>query len=108
MARFYGNVGFVHTAETKLGVYENQETVKQYTGDVLSDRRRWEQTSDTRNSNLTIDNRISIVSDSYALENFSYIRFVEWMGVKWSVTNLEIQLPRLILTIGEVYNGEES
>jgi hypothetical protein len=32
------------------------------------------------------------------------MRWLEWKGTKWKVTSVEIERPRMILTIGDVYN----
>lgn len=50
-------------------------------------------------------NSISIVADKYANEHFFLIRYVMWEGVRWTVTNVEVRAPRLLLSIGSVYNG---
>ena len=33
------------------------------------------------------------------------MRYVHWMGALWEVNSVEVLNPRLILTIGGVYNG---
>lgn len=111
MAKYYGSVGYVKTVEKDdpefPGVFETVETVKKYSGDVLSYSRRWK-TSENLNDDITISNRISIIADPYAFQNLSFIRYVVWMGVKWKVTDVEVQYPRLILSVGGVYNGEQT
>ena len=57
------------------------------------------------NDDININNSISIVADPYAYENFHNMRYAILEGVKWKITNVEINRPRLILTIGGVYNG---
>lgn len=104
MAKFFGNVGYSETAETVPGVWEEQLTVRQYYGDVLRNSRRWA-TGEGLNDNLEISNSISIVADAYAYQNFHAIKYVEWMGTRWKVSNIEVERPRLILTLGGVYNG---
>ena len=32
------------------------------------------------------------------------MRYVEFMGAKWKISSVEVQYPRLILTVGGVYN----
>jgi hypothetical protein len=54
---------------------------------------------------FAVGNSISIVGNEYALEHYLSIRYVEWAGELWTVANVEIQRPRLILRLGEVYNG---
>lgn len=104
MAKFYGKVGYGDNKETSPGVWEEVITTKNYSGDVLRNNRRLSAT-DTLNDNMTISNVISIVSDPFANENFYSILYVELMGAKWKVSNVEVQYPRLLLTLGGVYNG---
>lgn len=103
MARFYGMIGYGETKETRPGIWDEEITERAYYGDVLQNTRRWE-TGEHLNDDLNINNKISIVADPYAHQNFHTMRYVEWMGVRWKVTNVEVQYPRLILTIGGVYN----
>lgn len=106
MAKFRGEVGYAHTEEKVPGVWSETFNERIYYGDVTKDVRRW-QNSEYVNDDLTINNVISIVADPYALKNFFTIRYVNWMGVSWKVTNVEVQAPRLILTLGGVYNGDK-
>lgn len=107
MGKFYGKVGFTMQEETALGVWREHTTEREYFGDLLRGNLR-HQSSDKLNDDINIVNEISIVSDPFALENFQFIRYVEYIGMKWKVTNIEIQYPRLILTVGGVYNEEQS
>lgn len=104
MAKYYGQVGYAVTSETRPGVWEETITERNYRGDVLRNTRKLEG-SDNINSSPVINNSISIVADPYAYENILAIRYVRWMGTIWKVTNVEVQSPRLLLTIGGVYNG---
>lgn len=103
--RFYGVVGYVETVETSPGVWTESSTERSYSGDVLRNTRRW-QPGENLNDNISINNLISIVADPFAYQNLGKIKYVEWMGVSWKVINIDIQRPRLILTIGGVYNGQ--
>lgn len=105
MAKFCGVVGFAITKETKPGIWTNVITEREYYGDVLSNARRL-QTIDQLNDDINVSNRISIVADAFANENFHSMRFVEYMGTVWKVSNVEVQRPRLILTLGGIYNGK--
>lgn len=104
MAKFYGPVGYCQTTETAPGVWEEKPTERNYFGDVLKISKRWVP-GENLNDDLTISNKISILADPYAIENFQYIRYIKWMGASWKVNDVEVQRPRLILTIGGVYNG---
>lgn len=104
MAKFSGVIGYAAQQKTKPGVWEDCIIERPYRGDILQNMNRWK-TSEQVNDNLTIDNKISIISDPYACENFGCIRYIKWMGVRWKVNTIEIVRPRLILSIGGVYNG---
>lgn len=105
MAKFYGAIGYAETVKGKPGVYKDKITERMYHGDLIRNTRRL-QTADQLNDNINVANEISIVSDPFANENFHSMRYVEFMGAKWKITNVEVQYPRLILTIGGVYNAQ--
>lgn len=106
MTKFCGKIGFVDTKQTSPGVYTPKAIEKSYTGDVIRNIRRWD-SSEYLNDDLSVNNSISIVADSFAYENLYKLKYVRWMGAKWKVTSVEIQRPRLVLNIGGVYNGQE-
>lgn len=108
MAKWYGEVGFVdETVEVKPGIWAEQIVKKSYSGNIISNH--WKrQNSGKVNSDINISNQISIVADPYANENCSKIVYVEFMGSKWQVTDVEVQFPRLILSIGGVYNEPQT
>lgn len=102
--KWFGVIGYAETVETTPGVWEEQITEREYFGDVTRNARRL-QTTDQVNDNVDISNEISIVADPYALQNFHAIRYAEWMGTKWKVSNIDVQYPRLNLSLGGVWNG---
>lgn len=104
MAKFYGVIGYGVSAQTEPGIFEPQIKECSYSGDVLSKSWKFE-SSENVNDDINIANRISIVADEFAYKNSHAIRYVEFMGTRWKVSNIEVQYPRLILTIGGVYNG---
>lgn len=104
MAKFHGSIGYVTTEETAPGVHSEVATERPYTGDILRSNQRWEGT-DQLNDNFNINNRFSIVADEFAYTNLQLIRYILWNGNKWKVNSAEIQRPRIVLTIGGVYNG---
>lgn len=102
--KFYGKIGYGETVETSPGVWEEQITERDYFGDVIRNSNRFQGTNKV-NDDLNITNDISIIADPYALKKFCFMRYVIFMGVKWKITNVEVQYPRLIISIGGVYNG---
>lgn len=104
MAKFYGMIGYAETAETSPDVWDEQLTERPYYGDLLRNSRRF-QSTEHLNDDLVIANEISIVADPFANQNFHRMRYIVYIGTKWKITNVEVQYPRLILTIGGVYNA---
>jgi hypothetical protein len=104
MARFFGRVGYGFTVEEAPGVWVDEIVEHEYYGDVIRNARNIRE-GENLNFDLNIQNSISIVADAYANDHFFAIRYVEWAGVLWTVPSVEVQSPRLILRVGEVYNG---
>lgn len=107
MGKWYGAIGFAETTETVPGVWTEQIIDRNYYGDLIRNTRRL-QSADKVNDDINISNELSIVSDPYAINNFHSMRYAEFMGAKWKITNIEVRYPRLILTLGGLYNGEQA
>ena len=106
MAKFYGPIGYAISSETSPGVWTDEIVERNYKGDVLDNYRKISQ-GESINDDINVSNRISIVSDKFAMQHFHTIKYVKWMGAAWKVTTVDAnQYPRLILWIGGVYNGE--
>lgn len=105
MAKFYGIVGYGVTEETTPGVWTDRIVERNYSGDVIKNYKK-SYSGESINDNIDVSNNISIISDPFAMQHFHTIKYVKWMGAAWKVSTVEVQYPRLILTIGGVYNGE--
>lgn len=105
MAKFYGKIGYAETKETTPGVWTEVITEKSYYGDVLKVSRRLQNTTNI-NDDVNVSNELSILADPFAYQNFHAMRYVTWMGASWKISNVTVQRPRLILSIGGIYNGE--
>ena len=110
MAKFYGSLGFVKTYEVLVddeptGKFKTEEIKRNYYGDIVRNMRRWAVSSEKVNEDITIDNQFSILVDSFAMENLAYLKYIEYLGTKWLITNTDIQYPRMILSTGGIYNG---
>lgn len=104
--KFSGVIGFWEKdAEVKPGVYKSQIVERPYTGDITRNYRKFNSAENQQNDNLRVNNQVSIVSDLYLCNNWASIKYVLWNGVKWKVNTVEVGHPRLVLEIGEVYNG---
>ena len=104
MAKWYGKIGYGVQKEVKPGVWKNEITERSYYGDVIRNTRKL-QTASQVNDNITVSNEISILADPYANKHFYEMIYAEFAGVKWKITNVDIQYPRLTLSLGEVYTN---
>lgn len=107
MAKFHDAVGYAESYEVRPGVWIDQMIEISYFGDVLRNTRRLSDGTGL-NNDLSVGNTISILADPYALEHFFAIRYVKWAGALWTVTEVEVKRPRLLLKLGGVYNGPTS
>ena len=104
MAKFCGKIGYADTVETTPGVWVEQIIERKYYGDVGRNMRKLD-SSNSVNDSINVANEISIVSDPYAENHFYAMRYIEFQGAKWKITNVKVDRPRLTLTIGGLYNG---
>lgn len=107
MTRFHGVVGYGESVESAPGVWEDVITEIEYFGDVVKNTRQVRE-GEYLNNDLTVNNSISVVADAYALEHFFAIKYVVWSGTFWTVTEVEVERPRLLLKLGGVYNGPKA
>ena len=110
MAKFAGTIGYVETVETEPGIWEEKTTERTYSGDLIKNYGKHENSGGV-NDNINISNEISILADPYATEHFFAIRYAKFvmpkLGGAWKVTNAEVAYPRIILSIGGVYNVKQ-
>lgn len=104
--KWYGKIGYELLTEGEPGVWSDNNPVERaYYGDVIRNTRKLQSTGDSSNDNIRISNQLSIIADPFANENFHAMRYAEFMGTKWKIEDVEVQYPRLLLTLGGVYNG---
>lgn len=111
MAKFYGIIGYGENVEVEPGIYEDAIIEKKYSGDLLRNYKRNENSGGI-NDNITISNSISILADPYAKNHFSNMKYVKFimpkLGGAWKISDVEVNFPRLILSTGGVYNGQQA
>ena len=103
MAKFCGVIGYAITRETEPGIYVEEIVENEYYGDVNRNTRRLREAAKVKDD-INFSNQISIVADPFANNNFHAMRYIMFMGAKWKITEVEVQYPRLILSIGGLYN----
>ena len=105
MNKWFGKVGYVDTVETRPGIWEEVTTEREYYGDVI----RYSKQIDNSNEiidDISVNVSISIVADPFAYNNFHTIRYICYMGSKWKVKTVDPQYPRLVLSLGGLYNAK--
>lgn len=106
MARYFGAVGYGESVESPAGsgIWVERIVERSYYGDVVRNTRKMQE-GQYLNDDISVGNSISIVADAYATQHFMDIKYVEWAGYRWKVTEVEVQQPRLLLKLGGVYHG---
>lgn len=110
MAKFIGAIGYAEQTETAPGVFEDVIVERQCSGDLIRNSRRLSEDSSgfVLNQDLSVGNSVSIVADAYAMNHFFAVRYIKWSGAYWTVSTVEVQPPRLLFRMGEVYNGPKA
>ena len=104
--KWYGEIGFNEIVEEEPGVWVPKVQPRDFYGDVLRNFFK-EQQANEINADLHISNKLSVVADQYLQNNFHKIAYVTFSGAKWKVTDVEVNFPRLTLTLGSLYLEED-
>lgn len=104
MSKWFGMVGYGITSEDTPGVWKLEIIERPYYGDITRTVASYQQ-GDGLNDDIVLKNDISIIADPYALQNFASMRYVIIGGARWKVRSVEVQRPRLVISLGGVYNG---
>lgn len=109
--RYCAKVGFRFTQEQRdsqdrpNGVFKEEIVERTYKADVMSYGYRNQQ-GESINDDYKINNKLSIVAcDAFTISHLNSIIYCEYLGIKWKVTSVDIQRPRLIISLGGEYNG---
>lgn len=104
MTKYYDQIGFVDTVETVPGVFEEDVVLRHYSGDVEHNIHRY-RGAEVIHDDVVIGNRVSIIADDYAMNNFFKIKFLCWRGAQWKVQSIEVVPPRILLRMGGLHNA---
>lgn len=100
--KWYGQLGYRENVEVEPGVWEDQITEVNKYGDILRNYSSNQQGAKI-NDDISVSNQISMLADPYLLKSFHKIIYITYGGAKWRVSNIEVQYPRLIVTLGSLY-----
>ena len=107
MARYYGRIGFLKRekeSEERPSRFVPVIEERYYSGELWQNSSR-QQSAEKSVDDFNISNDISIVADAYALNNFSSMKYVEFMGALWEVQSVKVEHPRLRISFGGLYHG---
>ena len=104
--KWFGEIGFREEVEEARGILVPKVIPRQFYGEVL--KNSWKEVPGEKiNADLHISNRLSVVADQYLQNNFHKIAYVTFGGAKWTVASVEVNYPRLTLSLGSLYLEEE-
>ena len=103
MPKCSGVIGYALAGETQPGVWTEGITEKKYIGEIVKDSRRIVDQGEI-NGSINISNNISIISNRFMLDNMEYMRYLTFNKSKWKISSVEIKPPRIIITLGGLYN----
>lgn len=101
-------IGFVKNEETSPGVYNEVITEVKYIGEKKTVRLKNEEMSSRVNANFNLSITLSIISNSYLVDNLQFVRYVNYLGANWNVQDAVPAYPRVELSLGGIYNGDTS
>lgn len=107
MGKYYGQVGFATQEEAEPGIYEEVITERPYSGEMLDNRWRTGANANV-NGELILNCDFSLLCDPYIVKNHAFIAYITYMDIKWAVTGAVLNYPRIVLTVGGVYNENSS
>lgn len=110
MSKFTGLVGFITQEESIPGVWSPIENSKKMRGDLISSSAtngNGSRIADSGkvNDDVSLNHRVSLLGDYYTFNNYLNIKWIQIGGRKLEVSSIELQRPRVILTVGGLWNG---
>lgn len=104
MAKYSGKIGYGADVESAPGVYKTDIIEKDAIGDIYKNTVNVKDGNGI-NEEISLGMKISVFVD-LSTSDYSKIKYATHLGTKWKVTSVEPQFPRLVLTMGGVYNAQ--
>lgn len=102
--RYSGKFGLAVPTEIAPGVWDDVITERDYIGDVVQSTEAFSLEGSVLPQYRTTTS-VSVLSDGVLKENYTDLRYVTHAGQRWTIASIAVQPPRLVIYIGEVYNG---
>ena len=103
MAKYSGMIGFSIQEETRPGVYQEVIHEHKVFGEVYKNASQTTNSGKV-NDDVIMNKQISFIMDTFACEHSSNIKYATYLNAKWAVKLIDVQFPRIIITLGGVYN----
>jgi len=104
MSRCVVDVGYSSTIETKPGIFEDEYREVSHVALVLSSKTAWVRGA-RAGDDVELNQRLSIIPTPDTYANVGAIKYVTYYGVKWKVISINMQRPRMVLTVGGIFNA---
>lgn len=103
--KFHGVIGYAYQEETDTSVWTEVYVEKHVYGEIMRYSTRNDKGEDI-NDNLSFSNRVRIVADPFARENFHMMKYIRMspVGPAWAVKSVDVEFPGLIINLGGEYN----
>ena len=105
MSKWHGYIGYIHQEETAPEVYIPSVIEREKSGELLKNRQQIT-SGYGANPDVRVQNQISIVADQFDRTNLQDLRYLIWDSQYWAVESAIVEPPRLIVTLGGVWNGK--
>ena len=105
--KFYGKIGFEITEDKGDDIWQEVVVEKTYYGDILRLQKN-KDSGEHINDGLRLNSQFSILMDPWFQNHLSAVRYIEYMGAKWTIDSVDpTNYPRVLLTPGGLYHGNE-
>ena len=106
MAKVKCQIGFLEEqVETAPGVYTDVITEKPYKVEIVKVTAK-QQEGEHLHKDISLLNTFSIIADAYLRDTLFAMKYIEWMGVRWSISDVDPSTrPRITFRLGVKYNG---
>lgn len=106
MAKVKCQIGFLEEqVESAPGVYTNVITERSYKVNVIKVTAK-QQEGEHLNRDISLLNTFSIIADAYLQNTLFAMKYIKWMGVRWTISDIDPSThPRITFRVGVVYNG---
>lgn len=102
--RYHGKIGLADQKEISPGVWDDVITEVERFGTVVQSTETFDQV-DSILPRVRTTTSVSVLDEGVLIDRQDDIRYVWFRGKRWSVASIVTQYPRIVIYLGERYNG---